>query len=196
MSNKTEHKVYLVHGYFGYSSQFKTIRKMLENEGFITETICYKSRKKDINIVAKEIFEKIQNDKSEQISFVTHSMGGLIFRAMYQYFNDKNYIQNIANCVMIAPLNKGVEKANIYEKNWFIKKIFGINLQNITPRKVAELPIPNCRIAIITCLNDNVVSPESTLLGTENEVLKVKCSHIGSLKNREINNFILSFLKN
>jgi len=57
--------------------------------------------------LGRDLFKKIQKENIDTISFVTHSMGALVVRSMYQYMNASVHFPFIYRIVMLAPPNRG-----------------------------------------------------------------------------------------
>ena len=99
--------VILLHGLARSDSSMKKMQKALEKSGFYVVNQAYASTKNDIATLSEKVIpnalEKCASDQS--ISFVSHSMGGIILR---QYLSD-NDILNLKHVVMLGPPNKGSE---------------------------------------------------------------------------------------
>ena len=197
------HKVYLVHGLCGFSTEFCKIRKTLCKAGFKTEMFSYNSVGKPIAESAEKLTNKIKNDKADTISIVTHSMGALVVRAMLQQADSVSDFPPVYRIVMIAPPNQGAISANkLYEKGFF-RFIMGVNLKEICnfPNSLSKtLPFPkNSEVGIIAGIfkddNDGEIKVEETKLGIEKDFTTVKSHHIFILQKKETSIFLLNFLK-
>jgi len=77
--------VVLVHGLGGNPSSFGELERLLEEDGFAVESFYYSTApdEKTINDCAKELADFVQPyiDDGSKVSFVAHSMGGLVVRA-------------------------------------------------------------------------------------------------------------------
>ncbi|GHV43554.1 lipase [Bacteroidia bacterium] len=209
-----QHKIYLVHGFMGAKLELKVLHESIEKEGFTSEIFTYRSLKEDVDSVGKMLFDKVRSDNVDSVSFVTHSMGGLVVRAMYEYINDSIQFSHIQRIVMIAPPNNGSPVADFFVKYPFAEKIGGPNLQNLTTDSVSgakKYPLPkNCEVGIIIGIadkkdgynvllkteNDGLVTPESAKIGIEKDIIYVKATHWGLLFNKKVIENTLSFLKN
>ena len=198
------HKVYFVHGLWGFSAEYIKIRHTLKKERFQTEMFSYNSVGKPLTQSAERLMNKIKNDKSDTISIVCHSMGGLVVRSMLQQAEFIPDFPTIYRIVMIAPPNKGAISANsLYEKK-FYRFIMGVNLKHICtfPTSLSQtLPVPkNIEIGIIAgnVKNnyDGEIKVEETKLGVEKDFAIVKSHHILILQKKATINYTLNFLKN
>lgn len=77
-------KVYLIHGYAGPGFEMKNIQMVVEKEGYTTEIYTYPSLVKDVEVVGKEVFEKIQNENYYTIFILFAEREIFVMRVPYQ----------------------------------------------------------------------------------------------------------------
>lgn len=198
------HKTYFVHGLWGSSVEYLKIKHSLKKEGFQTEMFTYNSVCKPITESAERLMSRIKNDKSDTISIVCHSMGGLVVRSMLQQADSMADFPHIYRIIMIAPPNKGAVSANSLYKKWFYRFVMGVNLKHICTfdHSLSQtLPAPkNIDVGIIAGVykhdHDGEIKVDETKLGTEKDFTTVKSHHIFILQKQETINYTLNFLKN
>lgn len=212
MATNASLKVYLLHGYAGPGFEMEKIQKAVEKEGYITENYIYQSMVKDVEVVGKEVFEKVQKENYDTVCFVTHSMGALVVRAMYEQMDSLTVFPFIHRIVMIAPPNNGSPVADFFAQFTFLKFIVGPNVNNLTTNPVTgagKYPIPTCEVGLIAGSyggkkgfnifvegdNDGVLIPEMTKLGIEKDVVFVRSWHVGLLFDKKVIKYVLSFLR-
>lgn len=208
-----EHNVYIIHGVLGGAYEYVRMRKALKKEGYKTSIFSYKSRKEPILDVGKNLYDHIKKEHHQQISFVTHSLGGLVLRAMLRYsFEDTNF-PNIHRIVMIAPPNRGTIAGNYMYKHAFFHFLIGVNLRDVKNDEnslARKLPVnfPG-EVGIIAGIrgskygynpfigedNDGEIRLEETRLGTEKDFATVKSSHITILQKARTITLTTNFLK-
>ncbi len=112
--------VFLIHGLARTQRSMKKLERKLISNGYQVFNISYPSTHKTIEALAEQTISNAlkQCPKDAQVSFVTHSMGGILVR---QYLA-KHSIQNLQHVVMLGPPNKGSE---IVDKlgNWSLFKL-------------------------------------------------------------------------
>ncbi len=206
-------KVYLIHGYGGLGIELKEIQKVIEKEGFVSEIYTYPSLVKDVDSVGNTLFYKIQKENYDTVSFVTHSLGALVVRSMYEHLDSLTSFPFIHRIVMIAPPNNGSPVADFFAQFSFVKHIIGPNINNITTNPLTgagKYPIPTCEVGLIAGSygrkrgfnifvkgdNDGVLIPEKTKMGIEKDVAFVKSWHVGLLYNKTVKKYVISFLIN
>lgn len=196
-------KVYLIHGLMGSRYEFRKINRALTANGFSTDFFSYKSRTDELRSVAEKLYKKVKEDNVSQVTFVTHSMGGLVLRAMCELSDADKDFPLIFRVVMIAPPNQGAVSANTLYKNKFFRWIMGVNLKHICPSPDAlsrTLPVPKiAEVGIIAGVfkndNDGEVKVEETKLGTEKDFVTVKAHHLYILQNTDAVHYTVNFLK-
>jgi triacylglycerol lipase len=211
MFAESSHRIYLLHGYAGPGFEMKKILKALEKEGYNCTLFNYRSMVDDIDSVGKDLIKRIQSDRVDIVSFVTHSMGALVVRSIYNHivFADFPIIQRI---VMIAPPNNGTPIADFYNKFHFLRFLLGPNLKNLTTDLLSgagQYPIPTCEIGLITGSfygskklnlfirsdNDGIVAREQAKLGVEKDNVNIKSWHFGLLYDKRVVKYVISFVK-
>lgn len=210
---KSATKVYLIHGYAGSRYELLKIEKSIRNEGFITEILCYNSFTENVDSVGNEFFRKIQAENSDTVSFVTHSMGALVVRSLYNHRDSLSHFPFIHRFVMIAPPNNGSPVADFFSQFGFLKFILGPNVSNLTTDTLtgaARYPVPDCETGLIAGSygnnkglnifvnsdNDGMLVTSQTQIGNEKDIVYVKSWHLGLLFNQKTIKYTLLFLKN
>ena len=204
-------KIYLIHGYGGIGIEMKEIQKRIDKKGFNSEIYSYPSLTKDVDSVGISLFKKIQSENYDTVSFVTHSMGALVVRSLYEHIDSLSKFPFIHRIVMIAPPNNGSPVADFFAQFSFVKHIIGPNINNITTNPnsgAGKYPIPTCEVGLIAGSfakergfnvfvkgdNDGVLRPEQTKMGIEKDVAFIKSWHVGLLYNKTVIKYVNSFL--
>lgn len=212
VSTFATHKVYIIHGFAGLGIELGEIRNAIDKEGITNEIYVYPSLTTDIDSVGVKLFLKIQLENYDTVSFVTHSMGALLVRSLYEHISPKTDFPFIHRIVMIAPPNNGSPVADYFSQFKFIKFIMGPNVNNLTtnPKTGAgKYPIPTCEVGLISGSyggkkgfnalikddNDGVLIPENTKLGIEKEIVFVRNWHVGLLFDKTVIKYTVRFLR-
>lgn len=211
MSEK--HKIYIIHGILRGSYEFGFLRKSLKKEGFVSEIFTYRSRKERILKVGEKLYEQIKKENLTEVSFITHSLGGLILRAMLLFSKEDLDFPKIRSVVMIAPPNQGTKSGNFMYKYTFFQWLLGVNLRDVKNDEnslAKKLPLMfSAEVGIIAGIrgnkygynpfigsdNDGEIRPEETKLGTEKDFVTVKSSHVTILQNKKTIQLTIQFLK-
>lgn len=212
MIAKASNSIYFLHGFGGPGIEMRWILKAVEKEGYDCTLFKYRSMVRDVDSVGLDLIKKIQTDGADTISFVTHSMGSLVVRSIYEHIDSLADFPIIKRIVMIAPPNNGTQVADFYYKSHFLRQILGPNLRNLTTDSIvgaSRYPIPTCEVGLITGTfggskvlnlfldadNDGMVVPEKAKLGIEKDIVHLKSWHFGLLYDRKVTRCVISFLK-
>ena len=174
----------------------------------------YPTTRKSIEALAKDdlgsMVSQCQRYKPTNISFVTHSMGGVVLREYLQ----KNNMLNIGRVVMLAPPNHGSELADLFQHNLLFKIITGPAGQQLTTNR---LSIPNAlnqsvkyQVGVIAGNfsfnplmrfvfhgeNDGKVAVASTHIDGMKDFIVLSVSHTFMTKNRLVIKEVGHFLQN
>jgi pimeloyl-ACP methyl ester carboxylesterase len=141
--------VVLLHGIFRSSKAMQKVHDRLEQDGYLVVPFDYPSTRVDIAASAEMLGDVIKSlEGVERISFVTHSMGGLVVRSWIGQGGDPR-----ARClVMMGTPNKGAEVADILRDWHLYRLILGPAGQQLVADKsgaITKLPIPKFPFAVI-----------------------------------------------
>lgn len=205
--------VVLLHGVLASGAFMKPLESALQDAGYWTVNISYPSRDKTIEQIATDFLPKELAKhnvaKAPKVHFVVHSMGGLITRA----FLEKSRPANLGRVVMIGTPNRGSEAADRLAESDILKKIVGVNLENLrtkengTAGKLGKATYDLGIIAGDTSINplfsswvkgdaDGPVSLESAKLEGMRDFVTVPYSHTAMLWREETAKQVLAFLRN
>lgn len=215
--------VVIMHGLARTSNSMKKMAKNLEASGFSVWNQTYPSTEKKIENLSPIINRALEFcviEGTEQIFFVTHSMGGILVRHYFQSDNLQNEQPNILKAkklvkgiVMISPPNHGSEIVDAFKsKAWFkwYNGPAGLQLGTDTksfPNTLSPIDIP---VGIITGNvssdpwfsylfkgpNDGKVSVESAKLKEMKDFLVVPNGHTFIMNADEVIQQTMYFLKN
>ena len=208
--NMANHKVYVIHGFGGFALQMEKINQGLKKAGYLTDNYSYHSFSEDLDSVGQDLYHKVKTENFDTVSFVTHSMGALVVRSMYQYIDKKSNFPFIFRIVMVAPPNKGTEMADIFSSP-ATEFLLGPNVKYMKTDSTSyanKLPVPTCETGIIAGVkgkkpwfnpflkndNDGNVSVNLTTLGNEKDVVLVKATHGLMTQKNDVIQYIISFL--
>lgn len=209
-ADEPTHLVILVHGILRSGDSFGALPERLVAAGYAVAPISYASTRRRIADHAADL-EALMDRLTgvARVSFVTHSMGGLVVRQMLS--QDGAWQSRIAvdSVVMVAPPSHGSQVAAMMRDQAFYQLIYGEAGQEL-PNDVAEavptLAVPFGVIAgglgdgegfnpLVPGDDDGVVSVDEAHLAGEKDFLLIPALHSLILRRPETANAVLTFLK-
>ena len=143
------------------------------------------------------------------MSFVTHSMGGLVVRELLSRENPWQGSAELGRLVMLGPPNRGSAVAEALEDVPIYRLLTGEAGRDLTPRQLRDLPDPPCPFAIIAGGtgtrrglnpglpgdNDGLVLVENTRLDSPHTFLRIPVWHTLLMQDPRAMDATLRFLR-
>lgn len=204
--------VILLHGLARTSSSMSRMAERLQDEGYNVINVDYPSRQKKIeelaDIAVKKGLEYCRKENSQQIHFVTHSLGGILIR----YYLANQQIPHLGRIVMLAPPNQGskvAEKFSDFPGYNLLNGPAGYQLgmdKNSVPLKLGSADFEvgiiagdrTINLILSTAFdepNDGKVAVEDTKLAGMKDFLIVHRSHPFIMQDVEVIEQVLHFLQ-
>ncbi|MCD8483483.1 MAG: alpha/beta hydrolase [Verrucomicrobia bacterium] len=204
--------VILLHGLARTSRSFARMERSLSTSGYWVQNLDYPSRRFEILELASMLHSRIVSDEKlmscERIHFVTHSLGGIVLRALVR----EHGLSKLGRVVMLGPPNCGSEVVDCIGK-W---GIFGcINGPAGRQLGTGEDSVPNCLGGVafelgviagdrsINWINslmipgpdDGKVAVERTKVEGMKEHIVLPTTHPTMLYNRKVIELTIHFLR-
>lgn len=130
--------VVLLHGIMRRAASMGVVERSLAAEGYRILNLDYPSRKQSLSGITEGLASPIaafEIGLAGKLHFVTHSMGGLVARTYLNRFRPAR----LGRVVMLAPPNEGSEIADLLQRNWFYRGLFGPAGAELTTARGEEL---------------------------------------------------------
>jgi len=186
------------------------MKNQLNEAGFNAWSINYPSTVHSIDDHATQIIGLLNRCEGiERVSFVCHSMGGLIARAVLARQEEWPGHMTGHRLIMIGTPNRGAFLAKeLSEKTWFFRLLAGPSGFQLSPDWVNQLPTPNIEFGIIAGGtgdsrgfnpflpgdDDMTVTVESAKLDGASDFLLVKAIHTFIMQKPEVIEASIRFL--
>lgn len=185
------HAVILLHGIVRSSKAMSRIADRLTADGYLVVPFDYPSTREGLAGCAALLNEVVRSlDGVERISFVGHSMGGLVVRKWMADFGD----ERVGRFVMLGTPNHGAQLANQLGSFVAYRLVLGAggrDLRSGDGSEISKLPIPETPFAVIAGArgdgrgfnpwvsgdDDGIVSVTSTRLDGAEAYLEVPVLH-------------------
>ncbi len=205
----SSHWIFLIHGLFRAKESMASLKTDLSRAGYEANTVNYPSTQKSIEDHARQLRKLIRRaDGAETVSFVTHSLGGIIVRKLFELSGWQKQVKP-GRIVMIAPPNKGSQMAELMKDFLPYELLAGKSGEQLTEEYVRKLPVPNVEIGIIAGSldegegwnplvsgnDDGTISVKTTKLKGAQDFLKVGGLHSFLPGKREVINATRRFLQ-
>jgi len=166
-SGRADHLVVLLHGLGRTRHSMRRIDRSLREAGLQTARLDYPSMRETIEAHARTLARLLDHlAPPAKLSFVTHSLGGLIVRALL--FHEGAWRSRMHRVVMLAPPNQGASLARTLD-NPALRVVMGPSFAQIVERVPRRLPIPAVPVSIVagrigSTSGDGLVLVEETKL--------------------------------
>ena len=174
------HLVLCLHGIFRSRHSLTPMAKHLTAAGYVAHGINYPSTFRSIQEHAGQVTEILnQLEGVDSISFVAHSMGGLIARAVLSDptapWRSRLRAETL---VMIASPNQGAHLARELSKTWAFRLVAGPSGLQLTPEWVENLAKPNIPFGIIAGGKGDGRGYNPFLSGDDDLTVSVESTHL------------------
>lgn len=203
------HAVILIHGIIRSSKSFSKMADALKKDEYTVIGFDYPSTQVEITQSAEYLDQLIRSlEGVEKISFVVHSMGGLLVRCYLKEHKD----ERIERMVMLGVPNLGAKMADLLKNNVLFKMIFGPAGKQLCVNGgfIDCLPTPEFEFGIIAgCRgketgynplvpgdDDGMVSVESTRLPGACDFATVPALHSFMMNHADTIAYTREFLRN
>lgn len=201
----------LLHGLIRSSGSMRPLERRLEREGYRVVNIGYPSTRLQPDSLVEHFAAELAAccaSPTAKVHFVTHSMGGLLVRALHA----RAPIDSLGRVVMLAPPNGGSEIVDRLGGWWLFRKLLGAAGQALGTDSAAwpaMLPPVDFEVGIIAgrrSLNplfsallpgpdDGTISVASTRIDGAADFLVVRHSHTLIMRSERVHDQVVAFLR-
>lgn len=180
LQHRSAQAVVLLHGLGRSKASLAKLRDDCAKAGYTTVDITYPSTRGSLQDHAAQVGRVLERlDGVTHVSFVTHSLGGLVARTLLAQ-NASAWRQKLTvdRVVMIAPPSRGSWLADqLADQLWF-QPLLGAAATGATSQQASDLPCPSCDFAVIaggtgTTLGKNLLIP-----GDNDGLLRVETTRL------------------
>jgi hypothetical protein len=203
------HLVILLHGLFRTRGSLDKLGQRLEEEGYAVARLAYPSTRRSIGEHADAVTRVLDSlEGIERVSFVTHSLGGLIARvALARDAAWRDHVEP-GRLVMLAPPSRGSSLASELRDFLPFQWLAGPAGQQVVVEEASSLPEPDVPFGIIAGGkgdgrgwnqliegdDDGVVAVSETRLEGAADFLVVRAMHTFLMDDPEVIDRVVRFL--
>ena len=201
LSVAADRAVVLLHGMGRSHHSYKKLVKHLRKDGYEVLAINYPSTRLTIKDHAAQVSRVLDRcDGIRSVSFVAHSMGGLVARELLALDAPWKKRMKPARMVMLGAPNKGSVLADRLQSGLAYRVLAGAGGQGLVTKKVAAIPLPAIPFGVIAGGrgdgkgynplipgdDDGVVSVATTRLVGAADFLRVPSLHTFLMSNEVV----------
>jgi len=190
----TGHAVILLHGIIRSSKSMSRMQKSLNEAGFVAVPFDYPSTQANLDRCSEYLDQVVKSlNGVKKISFVTHSMGGLVVRNWLRTHKDKR----LTRLVMLGTPNKGAEMADKLRDVKLFKLILGPAGQQLVSgdaSDIAKLPVPEFEFACIAGARGTAEGYNPIIPGDDDGTVAVSSVMLEGATDSEVFPVLHSFL--
>lgn len=210
LARQKGHMVIMLHGLGESKNIFKPLWRQVTQNGYMAAAVNYPSTRKRIDGHLRQLdFFMNHLEDVQEVSFVTHGIGGLILRKLLALDSPWQHRLKVRRIIEVNPPNQGSAFLCLLGKYRFFQWLLGPILKDLTPAAAEKIPLfenPQ-QIGIINCasplqkmsflfpggwrkaLNNN----EAKLNGVK-QIITIKTMRPNPFKNEEIVKRCVKFL--
>ncbi len=204
-----EELVLLLHGLGRSRTALAPLVEGLRAGGRDVVNVSYPSTRRSLAEHAAQVSRLLDAmPEARRVSFVTHSLGGLVARQVLGDGGDWSERHSVGRLVMLAPPSRGSALADGLAEWLPFRIIAGPSGQDVTSAGAANVPLPTCEFAVIAASgpfedgwnpvvpgdDDAVVSVEETWLQGVDAFLVVESTHTFIMQEPEVGRAVQRFL--
>ncbi len=190
------HVVIFLHGLGRSSKSLSPIMKGLKDKSLTPVPFEYPSTRVSLADCAAYLSRVIASlDHAERISFVVHSMGGLVVRRYLQDHKDARHHR----FVMMGTPNRGADLADMLHSNFLFKAVYGPAGQELVSKEdgtIASLPTPDFPFGVIAGGKGDEAGYNKILKGDNDGTVTVDSTRLDGASDFMVVPRLHSFLMN
>ncbi|MDP6942215.1 MAG: alpha/beta fold hydrolase [Planctomycetota bacterium] len=180
-----EKLVVVLHGLGRAGGSFGSMEEKLEAAGFDVATLVYPSTRRSLSEHAHQLAHLLDRiEEAKEVSFVTHSLGGLVARTLLAREGDAwREGMQLGRVVMLAPPSHGSVVAETLKDFMPFEWLAGPSGQDVTASGVetSQLPVPPCEFGVIAGGKNNDRGWNPLLEGDDDGVVTVEETRLPGL---------------
>jgi len=140
---RAEHLVVLLHGLGRRRTAMAPLARRLRREGYGVANVGYPSTRGGVATHAARVASLLESRAdARRVSFVTHSLGGIVVRALCERDDPWRARLSLGRLVMLAPPNQGSALATRLSRHGAVTRFFGPSLDDVVHRVPSWAPPP------------------------------------------------------
>jgi len=201
--------VVLLHGLGRTRASLARLEQALARAGYTTAALSYPSTRRSLAEHADQLLRLLdQLEGVQRISFVTHSLGGIVVRAALARPASWRQRIGLGRIVMLAPPSRGSALAQQLADFLPAQLVLGPSAHDLAADEIAAIPAPPCPFGVVAAGsggarginpllpgdNDGILAVEETRLAGADDFLLVPGLHTFLMNDEQVIAATLRFL--
>lgn len=176
---RAQHGVVLLHGLIRAKDSMRALARAMADAGYEVIDINYPSTRRNVEDFADQVRLVLDRARGiDTVSFVTHSLGGIVVRALLAEADASWRTRlEVHRVLMIFPPNNGAAIADKWRDHPVAKAVMGPVLEELSREAPLPWPPPDCPFAIIAGARDRTVSIDEAWLPEAEQVQLLDVEH-------------------
>jgi pimeloyl-ACP methyl ester carboxylesterase len=196
LSRPTGEVVVLLHGIFRAKESWTPMVRGLEAAGLEAEPVNYPSTRAGLEAHADQVERLLDRLRgAHTVSFVTHSMGGLVARELLARDAPWRSRLQVNRLVMIATPNRGAEMADRLLPLWSFRQLAGPAAAQLGTAWGPRVPLPTVPFGVIAGVRGDGRGFNPLLPGEDDLTVSLASTHLDGAEDtlvvRAVHTFIL-----
>ena len=186
LSLQSDHLVLCLHGYFRSKDSMGAMVRALSKAGYEAHGVNYPSTRQGLQDHADQVELLLNRAQGvRQVSFVTHSMGGIVTRVLLGR-EQASWRQRLTphRLVMIGTPNKGAHMAAHIQSLPKAGAIVGPSMRQITPEQAADIPMPTIPVGTIAGIRGDGRGFNPLLPGEDDMTVSLESAHLDGAEDQ------------
>ena len=203
--------IVMLHGFGENKNIFKPLWRKALDRGYMAAAVNYPSMQCNIESHVRQLIFLLNNmEDTEEVSFVSSGVGGILLRKLFSINAPWQQKLRIGRIVQVCPPNHGCRLIHKLSRNPLTRWIFGPMTEELSEENIAKIPEfpPEVKVGIIYCRIPNkgfyAWLPERIrkLLPDKNEsklagvtdFIEISNSQRNVFKNRSVISAVMNFI--
>lgn len=203
--------IVMLHGFGENKNIFKPLWRKALDRGYMAAAVNYPSMQCNIESHVRQLIFLLNNmEDTEEVSFVSSGVGGILLRKLFSINAPWQQKLRIGRIVQVCPPNHGCRLIHKLSRNPLTRWIFGPMTEELSEENIAKIPgfPPEVEVGIIYCRIPNkgfyAWLPERIhkLLPDKNEsklagatdFIEISNSQRNVFKNRSVVSAVMNFI--
>ena len=203
--------IVMLHGFGENKNIFKPLWRKALDRGYMAAAVNYPSMQCNIESHVRQLIFLLNNmEDTEEVSFVSSGVGGILLRKLFSINAPWQQKLRIGRIVQVCPPNHGCRLIHKLSRNPLTRWIFGPMTEELSEENIAKIPgfPPEVEVGIIYCRITNkgfyawlpkqirklLPDKNESKLAGATDFIEISNSQRNVFKNRSVVSAVMNFI--